>query len=63
MKITTVTYQRVKNLGNYESKRLEISAELDDADDVTEAITTLKQKVREGLNIPEPNDDLGEPAL
>lgn len=63
MKIRTIAYQRVKNLGNYESKRLEISAELDEADDLTEAITTLKQKVEEGLNIPEPNNDHAELAF
>lgn len=28
MQIKTVTYQRVKNLGNYESERLEMTAEI-----------------------------------
>ena len=38
MKYKTITYQRVKNLGNYESKRLELTAELDDDDNLEEAI-------------------------
>ncbi|TAE58835.1 MAG: hypothetical protein EAZ76_10830 [Nostocales cyanobacterium] len=29
MNVKTATYQRVKNLGNYESKRLEITIEID----------------------------------
>jgi len=30
MKIKTITVQRVKNLGNYESERLEMTAEVPD---------------------------------
>jgi small-conductance mechanosensitive channel len=54
MKFKTVTYQRVKNLGNYESERLELSIELSEDDDVDEAIATLIDKVKKTLDIVEP---------
>ena len=43
MKVKTITYQRVLNLGNYENKKLEVHAELDDGDDVNQAISDLKE--------------------
>lgn len=51
MKVTTITYQRVKNLGNYESERMEMTIELDDDEDVDKAIAYIKQSVREALDI------------
>jgi hypothetical protein len=66
LKIKTITYQRVqgtlpfqgraclhfvKNLGNYESERMEISAEINDDDDVETAIELLKTKVHHALNL------------
>jgi hypothetical protein len=66
LKIKTITYQRVqgtlpfqgraclhfvKNLGNYESERLELSAEIDDNDRVENAIELLKNKVLDALEI------------
>lgn len=51
MKYKTITYQRVKNLGNYESERLELSVELDENDDVESAIARIKSKVEEALGI------------
>lgn len=51
MKFKTITYQRVKNLGNYESERLELSVELNEDDDVDDAIALLKCKVEQGLGI------------
>lgn len=49
MKFKTITYQRVKNLGNYESERLELSVELNEDDDVDDAIALLKFKVEKVL--------------
>lgn len=49
MKFKTITYQRVKNLGNYESERLELSVELNEDEDVDEAIALLKSKVEKVL--------------
>lgn len=46
-------YHRVKNLGNYESERLEASAELDEREDVDEAIEALKSTVNKCLGIEE----------
>lgn len=37
MKITVVTYSRTINLGNYESKRLEATCEIDDGEDPSAA--------------------------
>lgn len=47
----TITYQRVKNLGNYESERLELSVELDENDDEAVAIASIKSKVEQALGI------------
>lgn len=51
MQVKTITYQRVLNLGNYESKRLELSAEVYDGDNTDEAIAGLvelvERKIRE----------------
>ncbi len=33
MKITTITYQADENLGNYESERLEASADVEEGED------------------------------
>ena len=51
MKYKTITYQRVKNLGNYESERLELSVELDENDDEAVAIASIKSKVEQALGI------------
>lgn len=45
MKVTTVTYQATINLGNYESERIEITAELEPGDTVEETITRLRGHV------------------
>ncbi len=45
MKIKTISYQRVLNLGNYESKRLELLAEVFEGENAEEAISRLMEKV------------------
>lgn len=51
MNIKTITYQRVLNLGNYESKRLEMTAEISEHEDAEYEISVLmemvERKVRE----------------
>ncbi|QLE55653.1 hypothetical protein [Nostoc sp. TCL26-01] len=51
MQIKTITYQRVINLGNYESKRLEMTAEMWEGDDLEFETSFLmemvERKVRE----------------
>lgn len=55
MKVKTITYKRIFNLGNYESKHLEETAEIDDHDDpdkaATELITIVERKVRERVDL------------
>lgn len=42
MQIKTLTYRRIKNLGNYQSETIEVTAELDEADDLTEKFEQLR---------------------
>ncbi|WP_445626619.1 hypothetical protein [Nostoc sp. DSM 114167] len=41
MKIKTISYKRVLNLGNYENKHLELFAEVDEGEDPEQAILQL----------------------
>lgn len=45
MKVTAITYQATINLGNYESERFEITAELEPGDTVGQAIEWLRGHV------------------
>ncbi|WP_375505662.1 hypothetical protein [uncultured Nostoc sp.] len=45
MAIKNITYQRVLNLGNHESKRLELSAEVLEGDDPNEETSRLMEMV------------------
>ena len=54
MNVKTITYQKVKNLGNYESERLEMTIELDPSDDADDSAKALIAKVQHLLN---PSDD------
>lgn len=49
MKIRTITYQRVHNLGNYESERLEMVADLEDDEEAIEVFDQLKQLTIDAL--------------
>lgn len=60
MNIKEIRYQRVKNLGNYESVRLEMVAELNEDDDVDLALTRLQYRVEKALNNEE---EIVEPAF
>jgi uncharacterized coiled-coil DUF342 family protein len=55
MKIKTISYKRVINLGNYENKHLELSGEVEDGEDVESAISYLaelvEQKARENFEL------------
>ena len=42
MRITTITYSRTVNLGNYNSKKLEATAEVDNGEDPTEVSDKLR---------------------
>ena len=68
MKITTITYQAVKNRGNYESERLEMTALLEEGEDPQSACLKLRQRVnlwideplRYGNPLEDPDGDLPE---
>lgn len=49
MEIKTITYQRVLNLGNYESKRLEMTAEMSPGDDLDFETGVLMEMVERKL--------------
>ena len=50
----TVTYQRIKNLGNYESERLEVTVEVDDDENHLEVAQRLRAEVTDLLFPPKP---------
>lgn len=54
MKIKTISYKRVLNLGNYENKHLELFAEVEEGEDSEEAILhladTVERTIRESVN-------------
>lgn len=54
MRYKTVTFQRVVNLGNYQSERVEITAEIDEKDDIAMCLKELQTEVYNslGLDIP-----------
>lgn len=68
MKIKTISYQAVKNLGNYESERLEAHAEVEEGEDPRVAALKLRQWVnlqlleppRYGKPQEDPPDDIPE---
>ena len=49
MKITTVKYASLANLGNYENEKIELEATLEEGDKYDECLEILKQKVHEQL--------------
>ena len=51
MKVKTITYKRIHNLGNYNTEHLEMTAELDDDDDVQESTNQLKIEFETALRL------------
>lgn len=51
MKIKTITYKKIKNLGNYQSETVEMCAELDESENVELASKALKQEVFKALDL------------
>ncbi|MEL6494104.1 MAG: hypothetical protein AAFQ41_03145 [Cyanobacteria bacterium J06623_7] len=54
MKITTITYQRKKNLGNYEMEDISLTAEIEEGDNVEAEIEVLKADAAYALGIKPP---------
>ena len=51
LKITEFTYGRVKNLGNYETERMEITCTVDEKEDAAELFKLARGFVRKQLNL------------
>lgn len=45
MKVKTVAFRRIKNLGNYENEALEVEIELEDGDTVARAASVARDIV------------------
>ena len=56
VRIKTITYQKVKNLGNYESERLEMSAQVDEDDEPFLVASELRLMVNQLLDEPVAKD-------
>ena len=52
MIITSISYQKVKNLGNYESERLEATATVEEDENVADAVSKLRAFVDLQLDAP-----------
>ncbi len=57
MRITTITYSRTINLGNFESKKLEATCDVDETENPSEASDTLRLWVLAELSKPKPNEN------
>lgn len=55
MNYKTITYQKVKNLGNYESERLEMTIELNEGENPLTCAEALRLDVNYILNQPVPD--------
>lgn len=54
MKVLTVTYRRVHNLGKYETETLEVQAEVEPGEDPSTAYQKLRLFVHDQLGIEPP---------
>ncbi len=54
MRITTLTYSRMINMGNFESKRLEATCDVDDTENPSEASDDLRNWGLGELTKPKP---------
>ena len=51
MKPTEITMQIVKNLGNYETCRLEATFTLDDKDDLTQSFVMARKELEQAYDV------------
>ncbi len=56
MKVTEIRYQRVKNLGNYETERVEVVGLVDETETPEEIFCVLKDMAEQFLDLNEPED-------
>lgn len=57
MKITAISFRFTKNMGNHESKTIEVTATIEEDENEEQALTILRQFVMEQLNT-EPYDGI-----
>lgn len=62
MKIETITYKRVRNLGNYQTETLEVTATLEEDDHPVTIADELKEFVYTQLYPPVPANEEDKPA-
>ena len=55
MKVKTITYKRIHNMGNYNTQHLEMMAELDEGEDIQESANRLKIEVETALGLNKPS--------
>lgn len=58
MKIQTITYKRVKNLGNYQSESVEATALVEESEDPGKAYDSLREWILRKLDIQPNSDDI-----
>jgi len=56
VKVKTISVQRIKNLGNYQSERLEMMAELDEDEDAGKAAIALRETIKRLLDATLPDE-------
>ena len=62
MRITTITYARLRNLGRYENERLEATAEVAEGETAEEVARYLRAWVEQQLGLAEPTQP-GDPRV
>lgn len=60
MRVTEVRYQRIKNLGNYENERAEVTVAVNEGDEVRDALNYAKEEVEIFLILNESDRLTGE---
>lgn len=60
MRTCEVRFERVKNLGNYESERVGVSVEVDDGDDPVECLHNARRFVNRQLGLGPTDDQVAE---
>lgn len=58
MQYKTITYKRIKNLGNYQSETVEMTIEVDEQDDVEKSFEELKTSVLKALDLDVENEEV-----
>lgn len=52
MRVSSVTFGFTKNMGNYQSARMEATVEINEDDDVADAVVLAQAIVKDSLDMP-----------